>query len=265
MPPILIYAFFFVLVTMSSCQSKYNDHIDLHLKGQVKELRMKRYKVENRGGEWSKGRLVSRTLDQPQIYEYEGLPANSRVLFNAQKEITTVENYNNQDELYSRILFKDTIFEMYSGDTTWLANVVVDDRWSPSSIKVYAADGALLGNTIITYHDPEHPLDRTHEEYNQEGELAARAIYKYDDQERLIVVDNTVFQQTHFHIKEEHTIESISYDEHNHPKQVTLENGPNIKVIDITYLLDEHNNWVQSIESIKGKPSRWIERTLVYY
>lgn len=261
----LFYILLALIGLLSSCQAEpHNDHVDLHLKGKVKELRIKRYKAIEKSGRIAKGRQVSRTLDKPQLYEYEGLPANSKAYFGEDKEMQSLEIYDAKDELVSKVYLKDTIFEMYGPTGILGANVVVNDRWYPSKMTVYRASGELIEYTLIEY-DKKDKLDRIHREYNKDGELMAETKYDYDDKGRIAVIETQVNQRSYHRLKEEHKIETITYDKHDHPSQVTIDDGRNTQVINIEYILDEHNNWVQSIEYINGKPSRFIERTLVYY
>lgn len=265
MQHLYLYSWLALIGLLCSCQAEpHNDHVDLHLKGKVKELRLKRYKAVEKSGRIAKGRQVSRTLDKPQLYEYEGLPANSKVSFGEDKAMDTLEMYDSKDELVSKVLLQDTVFQMYNREGLLGANVVVDDRWYPKKMSVYRGTGELLEYTLIEYAE-DNPLNRIHREYNKEGQLMAETRYEYDEQERLKRVDTQVNQRSYHRLKKEHKIETITYDKHNHPATVTIDNGSNTQVIKIEYILDEQGNWVQSIEYVNGKPSRFIERTLVYY
>ncbi|MGH1335687.1 MAG: hypothetical protein ACRBFS_06130 [Aureispira sp.] len=88
--------------------------------------------------------------------------------------------------------------------------------------------------------DRWHPT-RMHA-YTTAGELLERTDITYDEQYK--------FDRIH--------------EDYNAEGELLAESG-NIKIIEIKYLLDKQNSWVQSIESVNGKPSRFLERSLTYY
>lgn len=250
---------------LSSCESTvYSDHNELHLKGQVKELRFKRYKAEDQGGKIIKKRLYSKALDRPQKYEYERLPTNCKLYFGRDKNITEFQILDAADQLQSKIVYKDTIFENYKADGSLMGRVLTNNRQRPTLIRTYNAQGELFNRIEITYNQEGH-LDCTHREYNAAGMLGATVIYKYNKTGLLTDIETRSNQDTYYHPEKNVRVEKIKYDEYNYPSEITIDEGGVIDVINIVRKLDERNNWIQSIEYLNGKPERYLERELVYY
>lgn len=256
---------YLLLIVWSGCESPvYTDHKELHLKGPVKELHFKRYKAQEEGGQIVKKRLYSNTLDRPQKYEYERLPTNCQLYFGRDKNITTLQLLDGADQPKSKIVYRDTIFENYKADGTFMGRVVTNSRQRPTLIRTYNATGVLFNRIEITY-DQEGRMDCTHREYNAEGKLAATVLYQYNEAGLLIRVETHSNQDSHYHPKKDVRVEKIKYDEYNHPSEITIDEGGVIDVIKIMRRLDNRNNWVQAIEYLNGKPERFLERELVYY
>ncbi len=268
MPYVPLFVGLFLLGGLCSCDAErpHNDHTELYLKGWVKELYTKRYKALHKDGKIVKGRPISRNLDGDLLYEYEGLPTNSKAVFDAQQIMTDLYTYDRNNRLEQRIEMMDTLFKMYTADGTYFAKIVLDDRWLPHRMDVYYASGELLEHTAMTYeYKNGQPYKHIYKEYNAEGALNATTHYEYDAQQRPIVVDRRVEGLSHHRQQKERKVESITYDANSHPIKVSIEEAGNNQTIDIEYLLDEQGNWVQATERIDGHPHRIIERKIVYY
>ncbi len=260
----LIFSIMYIaLGLLSSCQTERNDHTKLHLKGKVKELRVRRYKAEEQAGKIEKKRLVSYALDGPQVYEYDDLPPNCKVQFDEHQAISVLEVYDNTDQLHYTILHQDTIWELSMPNKKKMGQVKMDNRWRPHYRNTYMPSGALTHSTIITYKQ-EEGLSAVHKEYNNKKELIKVIEYDYE-QELLRQVKTTTKKKSRFYPDKPFRIEKIKYDDYEHPSEVIIDEGGVIKVITIEYTLDKQKNWTQAIEYVNGKTKQLVERELVYY
>ena len=264
----LIFFYLFLLLLLVSCQSKYNEYTVLQLNGQVKEIITKRYKAVEKFGEVTKGKLVWRSLEDAQEYEYEILPANSRVVFDNNGLMQELTIYSGDNELLSKLLFKDTIFDFYDRRGDLVGKMIGDDRLFPDEMNIYNEEGQLVEKIKVTY-DKQAKLNKVLESYDGDGDWLSTTSYTYDKDGRLIKVstEEKTYSRYYRDRDEKNTIklETLLYEKGQYPSKVTLEEDGNIEVRDISYTLDDKNNWIESIEYIDGKPKYFIERKLVYY
>lgn len=252
-----------VVGLLSSCQSERNDHTALHLKGKVKELRVRRYKAQEQAGKIQKMRLISYTLDGPQMYEYDNLQPNCKVQFDEHQAISVLDVYDNTDKLHYTILHKDTIWELSMPNKKLMGKVRMDNRWRPHYMNTYMPSGELVHSTIITY-EQEEGLSAVHKEYNAKKELVGVTEYDYEDK-LLKYVKKQTKRTGQLYSDKPFRIEKIEYNDYEHPSKVIIDEGGIIKVITIEYTLDAQDNWTQAIEYVNGKAKQFVERELVYY
>lgn len=264
MPKHLIISIIYIILgLLSSCQSEYNDHVSLHLKGRVKELRVRQYKAKEQGGKIQKMRLVSYKLDGPNVYGYDELPINCKVQFDEQKAISVLDVYDNTDQLHYTMHYKDTIWDLLMPNQKLMRQVHMDDRWRPHYKNTYTPSGALFNTTRIAY-DKEESLSAVHKEYNGKNELLGITEYVYE-KELLQQVKTTTIKTNRLYADKPFRVEKIKYDACQHPSEVIIDEGGVIKVITMEYTLDKQHNWTQAVEYVNGKAKRLVERTLVYY
>ncbi len=256
--------YFCFLLLFCSCQPEpYNEHVLLHLKGEVKEMITKRYRAKQEAGKLIKGRLVSRQIDRAKYYEYEGVPTHSKVVFDEEKNMKEVHIFDRDGELRVRSVMEDTLFRIYDAQDKPIGRIVMDDRLYAKNIAVYDLQDNVMQSSVINYTNPS-TFDRVWKEYNAKEELLYTLVYEYDAANGTDYIQ-TIVDTEHYKGSLRSGSERIYYDENHHPKRVEIEEGSHSKTIHISYDLDEVGNWVRAVEAIDGEPQRIVERELVYY
>jgi antitoxin component YwqK of YwqJK toxin-antitoxin module len=252
--------FIVLLILLSACSEYHSENLKLyHLRGEVKAVSSKKFNAEEKLGEVVKsGRAEANRMNRSDF-----LTSNSLIEFDKSGDITTVSNFNSDDELFMKTISEEGEFNIYDSKGNLQLKTIFDQVDFPSEATNYLADGSIYNKMKFAYNEDNQVTKE--ESYNNSGELIEFSEYKYEDGLLSEMKHSQKIRSNIDDVDFNTTVEVYEYNENDDIiKKVT--SGKN-KETEYTYTIDhdQHNNWIKYIQFKDEKATYIVEREITYY